>query len=519
LIIKNTTMKHIIFLFFLLLLLAKNGAAQETIRVQNGALLTVESGAGLSISGGLMLEKGSQLINNGTITLLKNKASGGYWRDSTLTPYSYGNGIVAFNSKGDQSLESVNSFHRIEVNADSIRLITDVAADQWHLIKGRISTGNFKAIVLSSSDTAIQADSTNPHFANSWFDGVLRRRFDGHFANTFLFPVGDSHKVNLAVMDNLQTAPLNNIAYIDASFGPKPGTDAGLVLQENGTPFTMINDAGVWYLTPNIEPTQGSYDLILYLNGFTGLQDNSFAIVRRPDGSADAKDWEVPENSLLPPSTTSGRTIADGFARRNAISSFSQYGIGMTSTPLPITLVDFKAYRIDPTTVALQWRTEMESNNKGFDVEKRLDRDVFFSFTAFVPSAAQGGNSNSVLNYTYTDANDYYGITYYRLKQTDLDGKYTYTVIKAVSGSGMTGVSVLLYPNPNQGQFTIRMDGAVDRHDVRIIDGKGAVIRTLQLDGNTPLPVTGLPSGAYIVQIPDAFGPGKTFAQKIVVVK
>jgi hypothetical protein len=257
---------------------------------------------------------------------------------------------------------------------------------------------------------------------------------------------------------------------------------------------------------------------LLYLDGFSGLQDNSFAILRRPDSSTAAVDWEVPANSVLPPGMDAGRTVAGGFARRNNIGSFSQYGIGMTATPLPITLIDFTAYRTDPARVVLQWQTGMESNNKGFDVEKRQDKDASFSFSGFVPSAAPGGNSSIVLHYEYTDANDYDGITYYRLKQTDLDGRYAYTLIKAVSGSNV-GVAVMLYPNPSQGQFTIRMDGAAGPHEVRILDGKGAVVRRMLLQGNTPLPVAGLSSGAYIVQIPDAFGAGQAFAQKILVVK
>ena len=512
-------MKPAIIIFFLLLRLTMDGLCQDVVRVQKNAVLTIENGAILTISGGVMLEKGSQLINDGRITLLKSRMGSAYWRDSTDSPYSYGNGIVALNGDGEQLLESVNPFHRIEVNADSVRLATDIAADQWYLTKGRVSTGLYKAIVLSSSDTAVQADNSNPHFLYSWFDGVLRRSFDGHSARTFLFPVGGRQRANLAVMDNLQAAPLNNIGYIEASFGAKPGTDAGLVLQENGTPFTMVNDAGVWYLRPDAEPTQGSYDLLLYLNGFTGLQDNSFAILRRPDGSADGKDWEVPENSVLPPNMGSGRTLADGFARRNAIGSFSQYGIGMTSTPLPTTLVDFKAFRIDPMHAGLLWQTEMESNNKGFYVEKRLDKESDFSIAGFVPSAASGGNSQTVLHYSYIDTNDYSGITYYRLKQNDLDGQYFYTGIKAVQGNGRGGVSVLLYPNPNQGQFTIRMDGAYGLHDVRVVDVKGGVIWRGRLQGDAPLSVTGLASGTYIVQIPDAFGPGQTFAQKILVVK
>lgn len=510
-------MRQTIFVFFLLLLLAGDGTAQEAIHVQNGAVLTVENGADLTIAGGLMLEKGSRLTNNGRITLLKNKTNGGFWRDSTDTPYPYGNGIVSFNSSGDQLLETVNPFHRIEVNADSMHLATDVSADQWYLIKGRISTGSFKAIVLSPADTAIKAGDGNENFVSGWFDGVLRRSFSASSASTFYLPVGDSHKANLAVLANLQAAPLVNVSYIDASFGPKPGTDAGLTLHEHGAAYTMVNDAGVWYITPDKEPTAGSYDLLLYLAGFAGLEDNSFSILRRPDSSMAAKDWEVPDNSVLPPPDASGRTIAGSYARRNNISSFSQYGIGMTSTPLPITLIDLTAYRIDAAGVDLQWQTQNESNNRGFDVEKRLDKDTSFSFSGFVPSAAPGGNSSTVLQYHYTDANGYAGISYYRLKQTDLDGHYTYTLIKAVPGGNASGIAVLLYPNPSQGQFTIRIDGATGTHNVRIIDEKGAIVMNTPVNGNTMLPVTGLRSGTYIVQIPDAFGPGKPFVEKIVV--
>ncbi|WP_431216124.1 T9SS type A sorting domain-containing protein [Puia sp. P3] len=487
--------------------------------MQNGAQLTIENGAGLFISGGLMLEKGSRLANNGRIDLSKSKTGGAFWHDSTISPYSYGSGIAVFNGGGDQSLQSINGFHRIEVNADSIHLGSDIASDQWYLIKGRIATGQFKAVVLSASDTSVQAAAGNPHFDSSWFDGTLRRAFDGQSANTFWFPVGNSQKANAAVMDNLQAAPLGNISYLEASFRPRPGTDAGLILEENGTPFTMINDAGVWYLTPDQQPTQGRYDLLLYLNGFSGLQDNSFAILRRPDSSTAAGDWEVPDNSLLPPNTSSGRMTADGYARRNSIGGFSQYGIGMTATPLPVTLIEFVAFRLGPSKVVLKWETGMESGNKGFDIEKRPDNDSSFTFAGFVPSAAQDGNSNAPLHYTYTDANNYKGITYYRLKQTDLDNRYNYTAIRAVSGSGQSGVSILLYPNPSQGQFSIRMDGSTETYEVRIVDGKGAVIKNRQLHGNTPLQVTGMPPGAYVVQILNAFGRGAAFAQKIVVVK
>jgi len=514
-------MKKKTLLFLIAVLLSANLQAQEVLRVQNGAVMSIQNGTSLTITGGMMLEKGSTVANSGKISLLRNSVAGeADWVDSTEDPYEYGSGTVAFNSIGSHVILSVNTFQRIEMDAGGLQLAGDIKASQWYLIKGRISTGNFRAIALSSSDSAVKADARNENFVHSWFDGRLRRSFNSNSATTFFFPLGDPQKANLAVLDNLKTAPLNNISFIDASFGARPGTDDGLVVKENGTAFTMVNGAGVWYITPDKEPTQGRYDLLLYLDGFTGLEDNSFSILRRPDSSTAAADWEVPEASMLSEPAKPGRTVAGGYARRNNISSFSQYGIGMASAPLPVTLIDFKAYRINKAEVGLLWQTKIESNNKGFDVERRLDTDTAFSFSGTVPSGAPGGNSSTVLNYSYTDANDYTGISYYRLKQTDLDGHYTYSLIKAVTGiGGASGISVLLYPNPNHGQFTIRIDGTFDTHYVRIIDEKGAIIKNMLLKGNTSLSVTGLRPGAYIVQIPDAFGRGQSFAEKVLVVQ
>ena len=45
-------------------------------------------------------------------------------------------------------------------------------------------------------------------------------------------------------MDNLMASPLTGVNYVTASFGTKPGNDAGLNVAENGTPYTGVNDAG-----------------------------------------------------------------------------------------------------------------------------------------------------------------------------------------------------------------------------------------------------------------------------------
>ena len=320
-------------------------------------------------------------------------------------------------------------------------------------------------------------------------------------------------------MDNLVSSPLNNLTYIDVSFGPKPGNDIGLAVTENGQPYISVNAGGVWYLTPDATPTSGTYDLLLYFNGFTTLADNSFAILKRANSSNSAADWVSPAGSILPANNQPGRILSSGYARRNNLNSFSQFGIGQLSGALPVTLVDFDAKRLTRQKVQVNWQTVFEQNNLGFDVERRLDGESAFTTIGFAPTKALNGNSSSQIDYSFADANGYSGISYYRLKQIDRDTRYTYTHIKAVKGMGETQVSVLLYPNPNYGQFSVRLDGVNKAYDAIITDMGGKVIRQLRLTNSNNISINGLSAGTYLIRIPDVFGPGESFTEKVLVVK
>jgi hypothetical protein len=275
----------------------------------------------------------------------------------------------------------------------------------------------------------------------------------------------------------------------------------------------------VWYLRPNAAPTGGRYDLLLYFNGFTGMTDNRFGILRRPEASSNPTDWEVPPGSTLPPSNAPGRKVSDGYARRNNISGFSQFAIGETSVPLPVTLTHFLVQRSNETRVRVSWQTEMEQNNAGFNIERRLDNETSFKPVGFHPSKAPGGNSSGKIDYALTDANGHAGISYYRVKQNDYNGNSFYTMVKAVDGTGKSSVSVLLWPNPVKGQFSIRIDGITDAKEGSIINAAGVVTEKFRINGREDINVSRLPAGTYTVLIPDAFGPGKHFSEKVLVVK
>jgi hypothetical protein len=223
--------------------------------------------------------------------------------------------------------------------------------------------------------------------------------------------------------------------------------------------------------------------------------------------------------SNLPAHGQPGRIISAGYARRNNITGFSQFGLGITSLPLPVTLLNFDARRLTKVSVIVNWQTVYEQNNRGFEVERRLDAEQIFTQIGFVPTLAPGGNSTHTLNYSFTDPNGYSGISYYRLKQVDIDNRFTYTHIKAVKGMGETQVSVLLFPNPNYGQFTIRLDGVNRAFDAVITDMGGKIVKQLRLTNNSNVNVSGLSAGTYLIRIPDVFGKGESFAEKVIVVK
>jgi len=204
---------------------------------------------------------------------------------------------------------------------------------------------------------------------------------------------------------------------------------------------------------------------------------------------------------------------------RKDLTVFEQFGIGQLLGALPVTLTNFNAKRFSKLLVQLNWQTQTESNNKGFGIEHRFENETSFSTNGFVNSKAPGGNSGVKLEYSFTDNNSYAGITYYRLKQTDKDGRIYYSLIKAVTGISANTVSVMLWPNPGKGQFSIKIDNNTESKQVAITNIQGQVIRKINIAGSQQVNVYDLAAGVYIVNIPNAFGTGQDFKEKVIVVK
>jgi len=115
-------------------------------------------------------------------------------------------------------------------------------------------------------------------------------------------------------------------------------------------------------------------------------------------------------------------------------------------TVLPIELVNFKAA---PTIegVELNWSTASELNNDFFTIENSRDGAEY----KIVDKVIGGGTRSELKHYSYVDKNPYYGKSYYRLKQTDIDRKYSYSNVVSVDVSLKKEPSITIFPNPSAG--------------------------------------------------------------------
>jgi hypothetical protein len=126
------------------------------------------------------------------------------------------------------------------------------------------------------------------------------------------------------------------------------------------------------------------------------------------------------------------------------------------SNPLPVELAFFSGTVLG-NAVKLNWRTETEVSNYGFEIQKSEIRSKESEW-ATIGFVEGNGNSNSPKDYSFEDNNAKYGSYAYRLKQIDTDGQFEYSKIIEVDAGNIPDGFVLEqnYPNPFNPSTTIR---------------------------------------------------------------
>jgi Secretion system C-terminal sorting domain len=191
------------------------------------------------------------------------------------------------------------------------------------------------------------------------------------------------------------------------------------------------------------------------------------------------------------------------------------YLISNTCSTLPVSLKSFNATQRSNKAI-LTWETELENNNDGFEIERRSAGNSQYQKIGFVDSKAPGGTGNG---YSYGfDDNQMLtkGVTYYRLRQVDLDGKATYSEVKAVRTGNGGLLTISIYPNPSRGTANVTIPESAGKMDVSLDDYTGKSIQRWSGISVRNLQVNNMKPGIYMLRI-NFRETGETITERIIV--
>jgi hypothetical protein len=166
----------------------------------------------------------------------------------------------------------------------------------------------------------------------------------------------------------------------------------------------------------------------------------------------------------------------------------------LSGGPLAITLTGFNAEAVKEK-VKLNWSTVSEINNDYFSIERSTD-GVSWTVLKTITGAT---NSSTLRNYEWLDEKPVVGNLYYRLKQTDFDGRFTYSITRLVKYT--TGNNIYAYPVPNTGN-TVNFKGIVQPKNIQLslLNAAGATMyRTTLTTNAAELPL--IKPGVYTISL------------------
>ena len=435
--------------------------------------LTIETGQSLTLGNGSTMNATGNWTNNGTFA------------SNTST--------VNFNGTTQQSIKAGSgnfynaSFNNTTTGNSDINLTDLMTIDNIGTFNNGIMNYSGSGALTFGQGATCPSGGSATSFVNTSGSSFVSKIG----TNGFIFPVGEISGAGLPIWAPIEiAAPISSSTITaDYNFTASPNNldpafmcDATVVSHTSGVEYWMIN-------TNSATP-----DVTLYWkdgarSGISSLSDLKVAHFENCFGT----------NKWVSKGGTITGTLATGSIKSTIpFTNYSPVTFGSLTTPLPISLTKFNA-TCSENAVELKWTTASESNNSHFNIERSADMISWES----IETISGAGNSNNQINYSYFDKNPVSGKSYYRLKQNDFDGKFTFSSIaKADCQTEVSLSEIIAYPNP--AEFNIYFHITLPKKENVVLNvydviGQKVFSSEINVDGmiNYQLNLDGFATGNY----------------------
>ncbi|TSA51154.1 MAG: T9SS C-terminal target domain-containing protein, partial [Sphingobacteriales bacterium] len=419
----------------------------------------------------------------------------GYWNTYANSGFQATGSKVIFAGTSLQPITSTNYevFNDIEINnSNNITLNAQIKINgTLTLTNGLINTGVNEVYQQNATVTSVSSYS-----AASYINGNLRRNVNA--SGSYDFPVGNATNYELATVNlNSQTGMTSILAFFNTTItGTAPSYPTTSI---NGDGINGILNSGFWTITPNAY-TAVNYDVTLNQRGYSNFSGNAnqLGVIKRPNSGSTWAGTNLSGANGFHNNATQFISAGTAIAKRTSVTAFSDFAIGYGANPLPIQLTTFTAENVNDVSVLLKWETESEINNNYFCVERSVDGKTFSE----IGIVNGNGTTETKHNYTLSDEAPISGVSYYRLKQVDFDGNFSYSQIIAVEiHSTQTDWSI--YPNPVSEQLTVNCNQFAGS-TINLMDVFGRIIISQKINLKSEIiNLKSIPSGIYFIELND----------------
>lgn len=441
----------------------------QDVLYNNGSILQVNAGCLVQINGNLTNTASSTFANNGSVTVQGNITNNQVMALATT-------GVLKLNGSSQQTISGTTPINAFDVevnNTNGIQLDKDLVINGTASFMNGIVTQTVGAGSKLVKFTANGIISTiHPPTNTSHVNATVEKEGTG----LFTYPVGDGISYQKVAVNLASNSSGMRVIYKPSNAGAGPFVTTG----SSAIALVAYNPYEYWDITPNGSAT-GMVTIFWDAYKNAGISNiNDLQVAHLQNGN-----W-------LNEGNIATGTVAAGSVSSNSISTWSPFTLGsIGNSTLPIIWLNVSGNLNIQKQAVINFKIN-ETNVANYVIEKSIDGRIFSSI-ATISSKGNGTN-----NYTYTDAASLEISSYYRIKQIDKDGRFSYSSIIKLTNNQINSISI--YPNPVKDIATI--SGAKVGSKAIIFDLSGKVLQQISVTQTTfTIDISNYTSGIYLIKL------------------